>query len=177
MNGARTGPRGEGRDQGCDAHEVAGRRKYSVMYRRGGRRRVRTASSTARVHDLVQTISGTDGAARWTHRGTAADIVANLRVLEGPVLGARHTGANGGTNAGTVTPHNAGQSITSHPNDSGPHADPNPRVTYEDLRIWRSLWVARLEGIEPPTHGLEGRCSIRLSYRRVQELQVFSLHH
>jgi hypothetical protein len=157
MNGARTGPRGEGRDQGCDAHEVAGRRKYSVMYRRGGRRRVRTASSTARVHDLVQTISGTDGAARWTHRGTAADIVANLRVLEGPVLGARHTGANGGTNAGTVTPHNAGQSITSHPNDSGPHADPNPGVTYEDLRIWRSLWVARLEGLEPPTHGLEAR--------------------
>ena len=29
--------------------------------------------------------------------------------------------------------------------------------------------VARLEGIEPPTHGLEGRCSIRLSYRRVQK--------
>ena len=27
--------------------------------------------------------------------------------------------------------------------------------------------MARLEGIEPPTHGLEGRCSIRLSYRRV----------
>jgi hypothetical protein len=80
--------------------------------------------------------------------------------------GARHSGANEGTNGGTFTPHNAGQSITSHPNDSGPHADPNPGVTYEDLRIWRSLWVARLEGIEPPTHGLEGRCSIRLSYRR-----------
>ena len=29
-----------------------------------------------------------------------------------------------------------------------------------------SCKVARLEGIEPPTHGLEGRCSIRLSYRR-----------
>ena len=28
--------------------------------------------------------------------------------------------------------------------------------------------MARLEGLEPPTHGLEGRCSIRLSYRRVQ---------
>jgi hypothetical protein len=27
--------------------------------------------------------------------------------------------------------------------------------------------VARLEGVEPPAHGLEGRCSIRLSYRRV----------
>ena len=28
--------------------------------------------------------------------------------------------------------------------------------------------VARLAGIEPATPGLEGRCSIRLSYRRVQ---------
>ena len=26
--------------------------------------------------------------------------------------------------------------------------------------------MARLEGFEPPAHGLEGRCSIRLSYRR-----------
>jgi hypothetical protein len=26
--------------------------------------------------------------------------------------------------------------------------------------------LARLEGLEPPTHGLEGRCSIHLSYRR-----------
>ena len=27
--------------------------------------------------------------------------------------------------------------------------------------------MARLEGIEPPTHGLEGRCSIQLGYRRI----------
>ena len=28
------------------------------------------------------------------------------------------------------------------------------------------VWMARLEGIEPPTDGLEIRCSILLSYRR-----------
>ena len=28
--------------------------------------------------------------------------------------------------------------------------------------------MARLEGIEPPTDGLEIRCSIRLSYRRAR---------
>ena len=27
--------------------------------------------------------------------------------------------------------------------------------------------MARLEGLEPPAHGLEGRCSIQLSYRRM----------
>ena len=32
--------------------------------------------------------------------------------------------------------------------------------------------MARLEGLEPPTHGLEGRCSIRLSYRRIAELKT-----
>jgi hypothetical protein len=25
------------------------------------------------------------------------------------------------------------------------------------LCVWRALWMARLEGIEPPTHGLEVR--------------------
>ena len=33
-------------------------------------------------------------------------------------------------------------------------------------RTWTHL-VARLEGLEPSTLGLEGRCSIRLSYRRL----------
>ena len=33
--------------------------------------------------------------------------------------------------------------------------------------------MARLEGLEPPTHGLEGRCSVQLSYRRLQKSLPF----
>ena len=32
--------------------------------------------------------------------------------------------------------------------------------------------LVRQEGLEPPTHGLEGRCSIRLSYCRIVYLTV-----
>ena len=31
------------------------------------------------------------------------------------------------------------------------------------------MYLARLEGLEPPAHGLEGRCSIQLSYRRMPQ--------
>src|SRR5262249_8721754 len=37
-----------------------------------------------------------------------------------------------------------------------------------------SARMARLEGVEPPTHGLEGRCSIQLSYRRVPRLSLLA---
>ena len=32
--------------------------------------------------------------------------------------------------------------------------------------------MARLEGLEPPTYGLEGRCSILLSYRRSEHINT-----
>ena len=35
--------------------------------------------------------------------------------------------------------------------------------------------LARLQGFEPWTYGLEGRCSILLSYRRIQEFQSYIL--
>ena len=34
-----------------------------------------------------------------------------------------------------------------------------------------AAFLARLQGFEPWTYGLEGRCSILLSYRRIQEFQ------
>ena len=43
-----------------------------------------------------------------------------------------------------------------------------------EINAGRLLLVARLEGLEPPAHSLEGCCSIRLSYRR---LIFFSTFH
>jgi hypothetical protein len=34
--------------------------------------------------------------------------------------------------------------------------------------------LARLGGLEPPTYGLEVRCSIPLSYRRLSEIRNYS---
>ena len=58
------------------------------------------------------------------------------------------------------------------PLSSRPKADPqgseaSPRV--------HSYWplVARLEGLEPPAHSLEGCCSVQLSYRRLIDIIKF----
>ena len=45
--------------------------------------------------------------------------------------------------------------ITRHPNDPPGIGGTDPSARYENLDVWRSFEVARLEGIEPPTHGLE----------------------
>lgn len=39
------------------------------------------------------------------------------------------------------------------------------------------IFLARLEGFEPSTHGLEVRCSIRLSYRRKSEPLCYFIHN
>ena len=44
-----------------------------------------------------------------------------------------------------------------------------------DLLPANAALLARLQGFEPWTYGLEGRCSILLSYRRIQEFQSYIL--
>ena len=62
-------------------------------------------------------------------------------------------------------------------NKWGERWDSNPRPPGPQsgaLTNWATLAIkyllARLEGFEPPTHGLEGRCSILLSYRRIENV-------
>ena len=43
---------------------------------------------------------------------------------------------------------------------------PGPQSGAPPIELLSPYMLARLEGLEPPTHGLEGRCSIQLSYRR-----------
>ena len=38
----------------------------------------------------------------------------------------------------------------------------------------RKTFISYLKGFEPPTHGLEGRCSIRLSYRYISSLSTLT---
>ena len=61
-----------------------------------------------------------------------------------------------------------------HPNDKVCGAGDKFRTCYlqsHNLALYRLSYarrlLVRLERFEPPTHGLEGRCSILLSYRRV----------
>ena len=61
------------------------------------------------------------------------------------------------TNFATVPHHNLSQAITPRPNDRRRQRDRNPRAILWTLRVWRRFGMARLEGIEPPTHGLEAR--------------------
>ena len=49
--------------------------------------------------------------------------------------------------------------------DSNPRS-PEPQSGALTNYAIPTMQLARLEGFEPPAHGLEGRCSIRLSYRR-----------
>ena len=44
---------------------------------------------------------------------------------------------------------------------------PEPQSGALPIELRPPFTVVRLERFEPPTHGLEGRCSILLSYRRV----------
>ena len=42
--------------------------------------------------------------------------------------------------------------------------------TSRNESYFRASRLARLEGVEPPARGFEGRCSIQLSYRRVRRI-------
>ena len=42
--------------------------------------------------------------------------------------------------------------------------------SYSFSNAIRTLVMVRLKGFEPLAHGLEGRCSIQLSYRRIKAI-------
>ena len=42
-------------------------------------------------------------------------------------------------------------------------------TTWHSNQLSYTHHMARLEGLEPTAHGLEGRCSIQLSYRRMPQ--------
>ncbi len=48
-----------------------------------------------------------------------------------------------------------------------PSAETEPLAKVDALRLLQTRVMARLKGLEPLTHCLEGSCSIHLSYRRV----------
>ena len=48
-----------------------------------------------------------------------------------------------------------------------PSAETEPMAKVDALGLLRRRAMARLKGLEPLTHCLEGSCSIHLSYRRI----------
>jgi hypothetical protein len=130
-----------------------------------------------------------------THPGVKAPRVA-LRANAPPVGGARRHGRRPSKRGrprlrrGTLRPPKAGRvgagptslrislrsPITTRLTSSHPILEDPGRQRREAHASAGvvAVEVARLGRLELPTHGLEGRCSIRLSYRRAQEFSLLA---
>ena len=130
----------------------------------------KVAQSLMRHSDINLTMS------RYSHVliGQESDAVAALPDLSAPPAeAARATGTAGPEPAparlarclalqggkGRTSADSAGQNAAKAPGNGSP-------ADIEKTQHSRHVKVARLAGLEPATYGLEGRCSIHLSYRR-----------
>ena len=68
--------------------------------------------------------------------------------------------------AGEALPDPASDKLSKHPCIDVDESSLGSRTRAEELGEVYQVVLVRLEGFEPPTRGLEGRCSIQLSYRR-----------